>query len=126
MNNVPALSDLEIVGISSPTSGRSCLLHEVCGDHLKEGDVCRLVLITLSIRNVEEEAIKVMKVVDGNDTCMVGFVSRSFTAMERVYSHAGRQIVIDEIYKTSANPYKQKLAKDNKGMASASLLEEQI
>ena len=123
-NNV--ISDLEIVGLSSSTSGRSCILHEMCGETLNEGDVCRLILITVVINQREEEAIKVVKVVDGTDTCTIGFVSRSFTAMERVYSHAGRLVEINEIYKNLGNEYKQQLAARNKGMASASLLDEQV
>ena len=120
------ISDLEIVGTSSATNGRSCINHDVCGEHLQEGDICRLILVTVLIQNMEEEAIKVVKVEGGNDTCMVGFVSRSFTAMERVYSHVGHLIVINEIYKTSDNAYKKRLATGNKGMASVSLLDEQI
>ena len=126
--NLPltVISDLEIVGTSSATNGRSCQLHEVCGEHLCEGDVCRLVLTTVSIQNIEEEAIKVVKVVNGIDTCMVGFVTRSFTAMERVYSHVGGLIIINEMYSKSTNEYKQRLSARNKGMASASLVDEQI
>ena len=62
------ISDLEIVGISSSTNGRSCINHDVCGEHLQEGDVCRLILVTVLIQNMEEEAIKVVKVEGGNDT----------------------------------------------------------
>ena len=81
--NLPltVISDLEIVGTSSATNGRSCQLHEVCGEHLCEGDVCRLVLTTVSIQNIEEEAIKVVKVVNGIDTCMA---TKNYVWMERI------------------------------------------
>lgn len=90
------------------------------------GDVCRLVKCNVLIQGIPEEAIKVVKVVDGSDACMVAFVPRSFQSMERIYSHIGGLIVINEIYKDSLNPYKQRLATNNKGMASASLVNEEI
>jgi hypothetical protein len=119
-------SSLEIVGLNSATSGRSCNIHEICGDHLRQGDVCRLLFCNIMIQNVATEAIKVVKVVNGLDACMVGFVPRSFQSMERIYSHVGQLIIIDEIYKESANPYKQRLDKNNRGMASASLVDEDV
>ena len=102
------MNDLEIVGLSSPTSGRSCQIHEVCGEHLHPGDMCKLILCNVLIDSVPEESIKVVKVVHGTESCMVGFVPRSFQAMERIYSHIGNMIVVNEIYKDSDNLYKQR------------------
>jgi hypothetical protein len=123
-----AFSDLEIVGTSSPTNGRTCNLHAICGDSLVAGDICRLVPCSVTINNVDEEAIKVVKVVDGMETCMVGYVPRSFAAMEKVYAHAsiGGCIVINKIYKDCNNDYKKQLANRNKGMASTSLVDEEF
>jgi hypothetical protein len=120
------MNDLEIVGLSSSSSGRNCQDHDVCGEHLCNGDICRLVRCNVLIQGIAEESIKVVKVVDGSDKCMVAFVPRSFQSMERIYSHIGGLIVINEIYKDSPNPYKQRMATNNKGMASASLLFEEI
>lgn len=120
------MNDLEIVGLSASTSGRTCNEHAVCGEHLHQGDICRLIRCNVLIEGTPEESIKVVKVVEGRDMCMVGFVPRSFQAMERVYSHIDGLIRINEIYKDSTNVYKQRLAKNNKGMASASLLDEVI
>ena len=97
-------------------------MHDTCGDSLMVGDVCKLILVRINIQDIEEEAIKVVKMVDGNEACMVGFVSRSFTAMERVYSHVGGFIEINEVYKNSTNEYKKRIALRNKGMASATLI----
>jgi hypothetical protein len=54
--------------------------------HVEVGDILRLVLVNVSVRegNKPEEAIKMVKVVDGTDTCTVGFVPRAFARLEGI------------------------------------------
>eukprot|EP00977_Amphora_coffeiformis_P017062 scaffold5479_cov199-Amphora_coffeaeformis.AAC.1 len=60
------MQDFEVVGLLSCSNGRSCTLHECCGEEVVVGDVLRLVACTVSVDGAVEEAIKVVKVVDGD------------------------------------------------------------
>jgi hypothetical protein len=59
--------DFEIVGHQNNDCGRTCNMHTHCGMHVE---------VNVSVRedNEPEEAITMVKVVDGTDTCTVGFV----------------------------------------------------
>ena len=84
--------------------------HKVCGEHLHQGDICQFIRCNILIQGHPEQTIKVITIVEGKDSRMVGFVPKSFQGMESVYIHIGRLIVINKIYKDSTNLYKQRLA----------------
>ncbi len=119
--------DFEIVGLLQANNGRSCCQHAICGVHLENGDLVRLVNCVVTVQDEEgqpalEEAIKIVKIIDGADACTVGFVPRIFASLPKVKDSIGKFATILEIYEKSDNSYKRKLAKANSGMAKARLL----
>ena len=98
--------DLKIVGLMSNTNGRSCGVYHICGDHVVVGDVLHLVAMVMQVEDRTEEAIKVIKVVDGVDTCTVGFVPRVIAQLEHMRNHVNKFVQVKEIYQESKNTYK--------------------
>ena len=115
--------EFEIVGLHHNGTGRSCCMHSHCGMHVIVGDVLRLVhvVVTATEGNEPENAIKLVKIVDGTESCTVAFVPRAFARLERISSKIGDFCVVLEVYDTS-NKYKQLLSKKNFGMASCLFL----
>jgi FtsP/CotA-like multicopper oxidase with cupredoxin domain len=109
----------EIVGLHLNSGGRTCTMHSHCGMHVQVGDILRLVLIVVTIRPGQppEDAIKLVKITDGTETCTVGYVPRSFARLERIKGRVGEVCVVLEVYDTS-NKYKKLHSKKNFGVAS--------
>lgn len=122
MNN--SKPQLEIVGLSSDTNGRSCTLHSCCGDHVEHGDVLRIVKTVVAIDGVVEDALKCVKVVDGLDGCTVAFIPRVMAGRERIIRHINKFITVVELYDSSDNTYKKRRSFQNSGMASCAFLDE--
>ena len=80
LTGLPLITDdewvVEIVGIRECNRGRSCAVHECCGKALKVDSVVRIKAcsIWISELNKEEDAIEVVLVSGGKDTCRVGFL----------------------------------------------------
>jgi hypothetical protein len=72
---------LEIVGLHSNSNGHSCCQHKCCGEHVKVGDVLRLVKCVVTINSQAEEAVKLVKIEDSTNCCTVSFVPRVFSLM---------------------------------------------
>ena len=117
---LPRNIDFEVVGLLSDTNGRSCCSHEVCGEFLLQGDLCRLVKTVVTIKGVDEEAIKLVKIQDGVPTCTVGFVPRVHARSGRVFRNIGELCLVQEIYLNSTNTYTRSKAHKNRGMAGLS------
>jgi hypothetical protein len=66
----------EIVGLHHNSQGRSCTMHSHCGKHVLEGDILQLVRVVIQIRDDKEpeEAISLVKIIDGTEGCVVAFV----------------------------------------------------
>jgi hypothetical protein len=75
--------DFNIVGLFSRSNGRFCCMHKTCGEHVCVGDVLRLVKTIIVIGTTSEEAIKLAKIIDGTDACMVGFTLRALQTVVR-------------------------------------------
>lgn len=118
------LGDIEIVGLAHHSNGRSCTLHEVCGRHVMVGDVLRLVKTVVTVNNIPEEGIVCVKVIDGVDSCKVGFVPRMMASLDRVQNHLNKFVVVKELYESSDNSYKRVKSHKNMGMACVALLDE--
>jgi hypothetical protein len=114
--------EFEIVGLNANTNGRSCTLHECCGKEVEPGDVLRLVPTSVSIDGVIEDAVKCVLVIQGNDTCTVGFVPRVIANTEMVKEHHYLFVQVKEVYDDSDNTYKHKKSYKNHGMAKVAVL----
>ena len=117
-----AARDLEIVGLHGSNNGRSCSVHGCCGEHVKVGDLLRLVKCVVTINGVVEEAIKCVRIVDGSDSCSVAFVPRFLARTDMVVSNIGSFVQVLELYHESESAYKKKKSHSNKGMAACIFL----
>ena len=93
--------DLEIVGLRSGTNDRSCCQHEICGAQVLVGDVLRLVKCIVTINGKTEEAIKLVKIDHGSETCTVAFVPRAYTKLPMVMERINKFVQVVELYSGS-------------------------
>jgi hypothetical protein len=116
--------DFEIVGLYRSDNGRSCNMHRVCGEHLVAGDMIQLVPTKVKIQGSEveeEDAIKVMKIVDNTQGCTVGFIP---IVQSRIVTRRGQHrsfAMVNDIYRYSLNTYKVVKSERQCGMASCLL-----
>ena len=115
-------SFIEIVGLESSTNGRSCTVHETCGESVGVGDVLRLVECVVEHNGMNERAVKCVKVIDGHDTCTVAFVPRVAMNLPKVQQHLNKFVQVSDVYIGSKNTYKRSKSEANYGMAAVELL----
>eukprot|EP00977_Amphora_coffeiformis_P005667 scaffold1190_cov142-Amphora_coffeaeformis.AAC.4 len=84
-------------------TGRCCTIHHCCGEEVEVGNVLQLVACTVSVDGAVEEAIKVVKVVDGVDQCTVGFVPGVLMSLPVVKNHVNKFVQVSELYHDSDN-----------------------
>jgi hypothetical protein len=119
--------DGEIVGLNYGTNGRSCCSHDVCGVSLEPGDLVRFKATVISRTSkdgstVTENALKVVKVVDGCETCHVGFIATVAVVSSRSrFEDKFGQVV--ELYKDSPNSAVRHKDCEGGGLASFRLLD---
>jgi hypothetical protein len=115
--------EFEIVGLHLNSEGRSCTMHSHCGMHVQVGDVLRLVhhVVTIRANGQPEDAFKLVKIVDGTETCTVGFLPRAYINLPRITSRVADFCTVLEVYDHS-NKFKQLLSKKNHGIASCMFL----
>jgi hypothetical protein len=117
----------EIVGLNYGTNGRSCCSHDVCGQSLMPGDLVRFKpsVVTRNFKDgssVVENALKAVKVVDGCETCHVGFIATSTVVSSRhLFENKFGQVL--ELYKDSANSAVRRKDAQSGGVASFCLLD---
>ena len=116
--------DIEIVGLLSPTNGRSCSVHACCGEHVAVGDVLRLVRTIVTIGDKSEIAVKCVKVVNGVDSCTVGFIPRVEASLPKISTHINKFVMVKELYHNAKSNYKRRKSNMNRGVAAAVLLDE--
>jgi hypothetical protein len=122
-NNKPLF---EVIGLHHGTEGRSCLDHIVCGLAIEPFDTLCLVPFLATIDgHPPEDAIKLVKVVDGKHTCTVGFIPRAYCKQQFIQDKINKYCKVLELYDNS-NKYKQRLSQKNYGMASCFLLKMNI
>jgi hypothetical protein len=118
-NNQPnAKPSFEIVGLHGETNGRCCVQHNGCGKYLEAGDVCRIVPTQVQIQDKVEEALKVVKIEDGTECCVVGFVPKAYLKHKEVLKAVNQMVQVIELYEDSTNTAKRRASKRNQGMAS--------
>jgi hypothetical protein len=94
--------DGEIVGLEGEEGGRSCESYYVCGNHLAVGDFVKF-KVTMSLVGEEEElGIKVIKIWDGNDTCLVGLLPRHIGYASQKDKLRRKYAQVLELFKESA------------------------
>lgn len=117
-------ADLEIVGLHVNTSGRYCSVHSCCGKTVVSGDCLRLVRSIVFINGKNEDAVKLVKICDGVETCTVAFVPKVWINLKKVKRNIGHFAVVKELYHESTSSFKREKSKRNCGMASVYFLNE--
>ena len=112
----------EIVGTKYSNNGRSCSDHRACGALLHVDAVVSIRDVQIQISDVPELALAAHLVVDGQDTCRVGFLKKNL--VKHAFLYSGKLARITEIYsEDDANSVKKKIYHKNGGCARAELLE---
>lgn len=116
-------SDGEIIGLKASNNGRLCESHECCGENLSADDLIRFRFCVLDFEDGTEEAIKAVRIRDGTESCVVGFLSRNIVKSRKdTFIDKFAQVI--ELYEYSENRTKRGKSQRNLGMASFRLLEE--
>jgi hypothetical protein len=115
------MTDLQFVGLYGSSNGRSCDRHSCCGEHVRVGDLVRLVktVVTINISGTQpyEEAVKIVKIEDCVESCTVGFIPRNHMKLHKVIQNIDEFCIVSELYKVSSNNYKRMTSHRNLGMA---------
>ena len=112
---------IEIFGIDSPTNGRMCEEHPICGHVLQEDVVVRFRKVQVVIKEKEESAIAAFWVLDGIDRCHVGYLPRHHVKHWKRLEGCLGQII--EVYGEDADsPMKHQKHHRNSGVAVAALI----
>ena len=121
MSHHPWGRTVEIFGIDSPTNGRSCEEHRICGRVLQEDSVVRFRKVQVLIEGKKESAIAAFWVSDGVDRCRVGYLPKFHVTHWKSLEGALAQIT--EIYtEDSDSPTKQQKHYRNSGCAIGALI----
>jgi hypothetical protein len=120
-------SDLQFVGLYGSTNGRNCERHSCCGEHASVGDLVRLkrTVVTINRDGIPkvEDAIKIVRIEDGVESCTIGFIARTQMTVPLVIRSINKLCVISEIYDTSDDTYLRGVSKKNVGMAGMNLVD---
>jgi hypothetical protein len=76
----------------------------------------------VDIGEVTEEAIKLVKIIDGMDGCTIGFVPRVQSKLPNVMQNVNKFCIVTELYHACSSSYQKKKGQKNQGMAGAILL----
>ena len=93
---------------------------------VQAGDLVRFKLCVVSNEDgTFEDAVKVVLIRDGTETCTVGFVPRHIVAVEhKRHSIADKFAQVIELYDLCESAVKRTKSNRNKGMASYRLLDD--
>jgi hypothetical protein len=120
-------SDLQFVGLYGTTNGRTCERHDCCGKYVTLGDLVRLkrtvVRVSRDGEARDEEAIAVVKIEDGFESCTIGFIARNQMTLPRVVASVNKLCILSEIYEASENKYLRGVSKRNLGMGGLDLVD---
>ena len=104
--------------MNSPTNGRSCEEHCICGEVVIEDVVLRLRKVQVQINQQEQSAIAAFWVSDGIDRCRIGYLPKAYVKNWKQYDGALVQVI--EIYSAeSDSPTKHQKFHRNHGLAMA-------
>ena len=96
MSYHPRGDTVEIAGVNSPTNGRSCEEHRICGEVVIEDVVLCLRKVQVQMNQQEQSAIAAFWVSDGIDRCRVGYLPKAYVKNWKQYDGALVQVV--EVY----------------------------
>lgn len=113
----PLARDGEIVGRCADNNGRSCESHSCCGTQLKPNDVVTFKSCVVTVDGLQQQALKDVLVLDGTESCTVGFLSRDVvTRMKDKLVDQFAQVI--ELYEGHENATMRRKSHRNCGVAS--------
>jgi hypothetical protein len=115
--------EIEICGLTSSDNGRSCTIHPCCGKFVTVGDVLRLRETVVDIEGYPEAAIKLVKIIDGLEGCIVAFIPINHHTRQVIIEQINKFCIVTELYKDSKNTYEIKKDYRMMGAGLASLLD---
>ena len=121
MSYHPRGDTVEIVGVNSPTNGRSCEEHHICGEVVIEDVVLCLRKVQVQMNQQEQSTIAVFWVSDGIDCCHIGYLPKAYVKNWKQYDGALVQVI--EVYSAdSDSPMKSQKYHRNHGLAMAMII----
>jgi hypothetical protein len=115
----------EIVGIRGTSSGRNCQQHpDGCGASLQVGEIFRFKRIVVEVEGTEIISIGAVKVVNGIDTCLIGFLPKYVLGTQGEI--VGKLATITRLYANSWRVTEREVDHRNVGVALYQLLDEQL
>jgi hypothetical protein len=115
--------DGEIVGLYESSNGQSCASHECCGKHICLDVLVRFRLAVAEVEGRIEQAIQVVRVRDGSESCTIGFLQRNLVKSDKD-KYVGKFAQIIELYENSENEVKRRKSHRNIGAASFRMLDD--
>jgi hypothetical protein len=113
---------VDIVGIEESSRGRSCSLHDICGNRLSMDSVVRLRKVQIiNDYGREETAVAAYWVTDGVDLCRVGFLPQQYIK-QADNKYDGKLAQITKFLLESESPYCRHLSHRNHGMCHAAII----
>ena len=121
MSYHPRGDTVEIVGVNSPTNGRSCEEHRICGEVVIEYVVLGHRKVQIQINQQEQSAIAAFWVSDGIDCCHVGYLPKAYVKNWKQYDGALVQVI--EVYSAvSDSPTKRQKFHRHHGLSMAVII----
>jgi len=116
----------ELYGLYESTNGRSCEIHQCCGECLQVNDLVLFKPTTVEIDEVEEVAIAAHIVKEGTILCRVGFIPRVMVIRYGLQSFEKKFAQIQLLYKYSDNRFCRKLDHEKRGIAKFCVLNNEL
>lgn len=113
----PVNAMIEICGLTETSNGRTCNMHECCGITVVVNDTLRLKRCLVEVNGFAEEAIKLVKLSWGSETCTVGFLPRIYYNLPKVQQNINKNVQVVKLYK-EGNSYEKQKDRVNAGMAT--------
>ena len=101
MSYHPRGDTVEIVGVNSPTNGRSCEEHRICGEVVIEDVVLRLRKVQVQMNQQEHSAIAAFWVSDGIDRGGIGYLPKVYVKNWKQYDGSFVQVI--EVYSADSD-----------------------
>ena len=101
MSYHPRGDTVEILGVNSPTNGRSCEEHRICGEVVIEDVVLHLRKVQVQMNQQEQSAIAAFWVSDGIDRCCIGYLPKVYVKNWKQYDGALVQVI--EVYSAESD-----------------------
>jgi hypothetical protein len=112
---------IEISGLDKSSNGRNCTQHICCGKYVNVNDVLRLKHCIVEVDNEPENAIKLVKLSGGNESCTVAFLPRIYYNLPKVQRNINKTVQVFKLYKEGSS-YEKEKNKINGGMATCVFL----